>query len=100
MLLGLLCSLSLGVLKGYTLFGMTLFDLFDYVTAKIMLPLGGLFIALFTGWYLDKKIVWEEITNRGTLKVPVYRALFFILKYISPIVVALIFVNELGLLRL
>lgn len=39
--LGVLCSLSLGVGKSYTIFGLNLFDLFDFVTAKIMLPLGG-----------------------------------------------------------
>lgn len=65
--LGVFCSLSLGPGKEYTLFGLTLFDLFDFVTAKIMLPLGGMFIAIFTGWYLDKRIVWEEISNNGTL---------------------------------
>ncbi len=96
--LGVFCSLSLGVLKEYTVGGLTIFDLFDFVTAKLMLPLGGLFIALFTGWYLDKKIVWEEITNNGTLKVPLYRLIVFILKYIAPITVSLIFINELGLL--
>ena len=39
--LGVLCSLSLGVGKELTVFGLTLFDLFDFLTAKIMLPLGG-----------------------------------------------------------
>ena len=98
--LGILCSLSLGVGKEYTLFGLTLFDLFDFVTAKIMLPLGGLFIALFTGWYLDKKIVREEVSNKGTLKMPFYKLLIFILKFIAPIAIALIFIKELGFLKL
>lgn len=97
--LGILCSLSLGVTKNITLFGMGMFDLFDYVTAKIMLPLGGLCISIFTGWYLDKKIVWSEITNNGTLKVPVYKLIIFILKFIAPIAIACIFINELGLLK-
>lgn len=97
--LGIVCSLSLGIGKEYTLFGMTLFDLFDFVTAKIMLPAGGLFISLFAGWYLDKKILWEEISNRGTLKVSVYRILVFILKFVSPVAIAGIFINELGLLK-
>ena len=69
-LLGILCSLSLGVTKDFTIFGLGMFDLFDFVTAKLMLPLGGLLISIFTGWYLDKKLVWSEITNNGTLKVP------------------------------
>lgn len=97
---GILCSLSLGATKGFTVFGLGTFDLFDYVTAKIMLPLGGFFISLFTGWYLDRKIVWSEITNDGTLKVPTYRLIIFILKYIAPIAIAFIFINELGLLKL
>ena len=96
--LGVFCSLSLGVGKEYTLFGMTMFDLFDYVTAKIMLPVGGFFISIFTGWYLDKKIVWEEISNNGTLKTGIYKLLIFILKYVAPIAIACIFIHELGLL--
>lgn len=72
-LLGILCSLSLGVTKEFTIFGLGMFDLFDFVTAKLMLPLGGLLISIFTGWYLDKKLVWSEITNNGTLKVPTYK---------------------------
>ncbi len=97
-ILGVFCSLSLGIGKEYTLFGMTLFDLFDYVTAKLMLPIGGFLIAIFTGWYLDKKIVWEEITNQGKLKPIVFKTLVFLLKYFSPIAILLIFIHELGLL--
>ena len=43
-LLGILCSLSLGVTKEFTIFGLGMFDLFDFVTAKLMLPLSGLLI--------------------------------------------------------
>lgn len=100
MLLGILCSLSLGVGKGYTIFGMGMFDLFDYATAKIMLPLGGLCVSLFIGWYLDKKIVWEEVSNDGAIKAPFYKALVFVLKFIAPIAITIIFVKELGLLSL
>lgn len=97
--LGVLCSLSLGVGKELTVFGLTLFDLFDFLTAKIMLPLGGFFIAIFTGWYLDKRIVWEEVSNNDTLPKVVYRIWLFLLKYIAPIGIGFIFINELGLLK-
>ena len=97
---GVFCSLSLGVTKEFTVFGLGMFDLFDFVTAKLMLPLGGLCISLFTGWYLDKKVVWSEITNNGTLRIPVYRLIVFILKYIAPIAITLIFINELGFIKL
>ena len=98
--LGVCCSLSLGVGSGYTLCGMTLFDIFDFVTAKIMLPLGGFFIALFIGWYVDYRQVEEEISNYGTLKVHTVRILLFALRYVAPIAIAIIFINELGILRL
>ena len=98
-LLGILWSLSLGVTKEFTIFGLGMFDLFDFVTAKLMLPLGGLLISIFTGWYLDKKLVWSEITNNGTLKVPTYKLIIFILKYVAPIAISVIFINELGLLK-
>lgn len=98
-LLGILCSPSLGVTKDFTIFGLGMFDLFDFVTAKLMLPLGGLLISIFTGWYLDKKLVWSEITNNGTLKVPIYKLIIFILKYVAPIAISVIFINELGLLK-
>ena len=97
---GLFCALSFGPLDGLKLFDMTLFDLFDYVSSNIFLPVGGMFIALFVGWYLDKKIVRDEITNKGTLRVPYLRLLVFILRYVAPIAIGIILINQLGLLKL
>ena len=98
-ILGILSSLSLGIGKELTLFGMTLFDFFDYLTAKIMLPLGGFFIAIFTGWFMNRRIVWKEVSNNGTLKVWIYRSWLFLLKFVAPIGIAFIFINELGFLK-
>ena len=97
-LIGVLCSLSLGIGKHLTLFGLTLFDLFDFVTAKLMLPVSGFFVALFVGWKLDRRTVWEEISNRGTVNPLLYRIIVFILRYIAPLLIAAILVNELGLI--
>lgn len=93
--LGILCSLSFGVLKEVTLFDMNLFDLFDYVSAKFLMPLSGMLIAVFTGWYLDRKIVRDEVTNYGMLRMPVFNLYIFLLKYFAPIAIIVIFVNEL-----
>lgn len=95
MVLGILCALSFGVLKEFTIFGMTLFDLFDYVTAKFLMPLAGMLIAVFTGWYLDRRIVRQEVTNYGSLHVPVFRFYVFLLKYFAPVAIAVIFIHEL-----
>ncbi len=98
--IGVFCSLSFGPLNGVRLFDMTLFDLFDYVSSNIFLPVGGMLIALFTGWYLDKKFVRQEITNHGTLRAPYFTALHLVLRYVAPIAIALILLNQLGVLKL
>jgi NSS family neurotransmitter:Na+ symporter len=93
---GIFCSLSFGPLDGVKIFGMSIFDLFDYVSSNIFLPVGGMFISLFTGWYLDKKFVRQEITNGGEIKVPYFRLFIFILRYVAPVAIALILLNQLG----
>lgn len=98
LLIGIVSSLALGDWSSYTIAGMNLFDALDFLTAKIMLPLGGMFAAIFVGWAIDRRIVRDEVTNYGTLKATFYPVYIFILKFIAPIGIALIFMNELGLL--
>jgi NSS family neurotransmitter:Na+ symporter len=92
---GILSSLSLGVWKT-TFFGLGLFDLFDFVTAKLMLPLGGLLISLFVGWYLKRSLAYDELSNYGQLKTPYFPVYLFILRYVAPVAISLIFIRELG----
>lgn len=95
---GTLCALSFGVLADFTIFGKTLFDLFDYVSSNILLPVGGVFFAWFVGWHIDKKFVDNQLTNYGTLKVSVWRnPLMFCIRYLSPIAIIVIFLYGLGL---
>ena len=63
---GAVCSLSLGNWDWAQLFGMPLFAFLDWFTANLCLPLGGFFTCLFVGWYVDRKIVHDEITDWGT----------------------------------
>lgn len=93
--LGVFCSLSFGILSDTTWMGMTVFDLFDFVTAKLIMPLGGMLICIFTGWYLDRRLVQAEVTNRGRLRLPFFGIYIFILRYVAPLAIGVIFVNEL-----
>lgn len=93
---GTLCALSFGVMSDFTLFGMTLFDLFDYVSSNILLPLGGIFFSLFVGWYLDRSVVADELSNHGKLKVTVGRPLIFCLRYVAPLAIVVVFLYGLG----
>ena len=52
--LGVLCSLSMGVLSPFTLFGLNIFDLIDWISTNMLLPIGGLLIALFIGWFFRR----------------------------------------------
>jgi NSS family neurotransmitter:Na+ symporter len=70
------------------------FNLLDYATAKIMLPLGGLFISIFIGWYLDKNVLRAQISNDGLLNISVrfLKGYVFILRYVAPLAIGAIFV--------
>lgn len=95
-LLGIACLLSLNQWSGYTLFGKGVLDLFDYVTANILLPLGGILIAVFAGWVLPRRVTQDEL---GMGDGAGYRIWRFLVRYVSPVAVALVLLNALGLLR-
>jgi len=96
--LACISSLSFGIIKNATISGLTFFDLLDYITAKIMLPFGGMLICIFVGWRVDKKILKAELTNRGTVPFYFFTVYCFLIRYIAPVAIGLIFLNELGLL--
>jgi len=73
----------------YLLPGMTFFDSMDYVSNNIMLPLGGMLIALFTGWFLSQGIVAQQLQISGG-KLIMFRVL---VRFVAPIGVGLVFIN-------
>lgn len=96
--IGVFCSLSLGAVDWLTIGGMTLFDIFDYFTGQIFLPLVGFFSCIFIGWYVPKQIVKDEFTNWGTLRSTLFGLFLFCVRYLCPAGILLIFLNQLGLL--
>lgn len=94
-LLGIACSLSFGIWSGYTVWGMTFFELFDFLTAKLLMPLGGMLICIFAGWVIDQQLLRNQLTNWGSLQVRSLRALVFLTRWVAPLGVGMIFVNEL-----
>ncbi len=93
--LGVLCVWSFGPMADFKILGLTVFELFDFVSSKIILPLGGIIICLFVGWYLDRKLVLAELTNAGRVRFPLFRVYLFLVRYVVPVAIAAIFVNEL-----
>ena len=71
------------------------FDLFDMITADMLMPLGGLFTAIFAGWYFLRKDFRNEISNHGTLRAPLFGVLVFLLKWVCPILIGTTFLYNL-----
>ena len=81
----------LGVISSYST---GFFNILDVSTAKYMLPAGGLFISIFVGWYLNKRIVAAELTNEGELKFGIgfLKVYVFLLRYVAPTAILAIFI--------
>ena len=95
--IGMLSSMSCGACN-LRLLGMSLMDFFDCITAQYMMPIGALLTSLYIGWGARTAVVNREFTNCGT----VYRRLFpvylFIVRFICPILIAIVFLNQLGVI--
>ena len=97
LILGTFCSWSFGDWSEVKVFGLNFFDLFDFLVAKLIMPIGGMLMCIFLGWVVDEKVLRAEMTNHGTIKSPLYPTYRFIIRYVAPLCIFLIFANELGL---
>ena len=91
--IGIFCTLSFGPLKNATLFGRTIFDLFDLITASYLMPIGALVMTIFLGWFIPKVDVKDEITNGSALKGKLFEVYYFILRFVAPIALLIIIVS-------
>ena len=93
-LIGAFCSLSLGAVDWLQIGDKTLFDVFDFVTGQIFLPVGGFLTCIFLGWFIPKKIVKEEFTNWGTLRGRFFGVYLFLVRYVCPLAILGIFLHQ------
>ncbi|MBS4014607.1 MAG: sodium-dependent transporter [Bacteroidetes bacterium] len=97
-IVGVFCTLSFGALKNVEIFNKTIFDSLDFTASNILLPLGGLFIVVFTGWFLGLKNVKDELTNGGIIKVRLFIVFVFIIRFIAPVAIVIVFLNSIGVI--
>lgn len=88
------CSMSVGPWSGYTIFGMSLFDFLDYVTTNLMLPIGGILLCVYMGWVAPRSFFLSQLSNGGKLHAVAFGAIHFIVKWIAPILIAVILVGQ------
>lgn len=88
--LSTLCSLSQGVLSDFKIAGMNLFDFLDTVATNYMLPIVAILTCIYLGWFAPKQFFRKELSNHGTLSGTFIPAIMFIVKYIAPVLIAVI----------
>ena len=87
--LGVFSALSFNLMSEFKIFGMNFFDFTDFLTNQIMLPLGGIFIAIFVGWVMKKQDVLDELQiEEGIL----FKIWFFIIRFVAPVMVGMVLI--------
>ncbi len=94
-LVGVFASLSLKDTSALRVGGKSFFDFLDFLSANIFLPVGALLIVIFVGWIMGKSKFFDEITNEGRLKLSIKTLIYFIIKFLAPLAIAVIFITGL-----
>lgn len=93
-----LSAMSFGPLADFTIAGKTIFDLLDYVTSNICLPVGGFAISIYVGWIIPRKFVKDQLTDNSSYRFRYMPLLMAALRYLCPAAILLIFLNSIGLI--
>jgi len=95
-LLGVPATLSQSLTAELKIFGMNPFDLFDFLSSNVLLPLGGILICLFVGWVYGLPELEKQLSNNGTLRnKPLIRIVFFLIRYVTPLSIAAVLLHGL-----
>jgi len=97
--IGILCVFSFSIMSDFKLFGFTVFQLLDFTSANVLLPLGGLFIVIFVAWFFGRERIKSELSNEGEFKAGYIPLYLFIIKFIAPLAIAFIFLQGVGLIN-
>ena len=74
---------------------MTFFENLDYLTSNIMLPIGGLLVAIFLGWRVGKQLPLAQLKTTDTSLL--FQAWYFIIRFVAPVAIVLILLSSIGL---
>ncbi len=98
-LIGSTAALSGSLLADVKLLGLTFFDLYDYVTSNVLLPVGGFFLCLFIGWFWGHAELKQALSNNGALdNGRTIQAFHAVVKVVTPVLVFLVLLNGLKLI--
>ncbi|MBQ8269619.1 MAG: sodium-dependent transporter [Bacteroidaceae bacterium] len=80
---------------GIKVAGATLVDVFDYLTANILMPIGAMFTCIFVSWFMKRSFMKEELSNCGAIKSRIVPVIVFMLRYVTPLIILYIFFSNL-----
>lgn len=96
-LLGVFSLLSFNHWSGIKVFGRNFFEMSEFLSTSVMLPLGGLLIVIFAGWRMSQKHVLDELDFVEQSQA-ISKAIFFgLIKFVAPFGVAAVLVSSSGL---
>ena len=87
-------SIVLSSVTFFSLFGIDFFNMFDYITANILMPLGGMFTCIMVVWFMKKGFMKDELTNYGKCNRWFAPVVIFMLRYITPLLILYIFIKN------
>ncbi|MCD8212851.1 MAG: sodium-dependent transporter, partial [Campylobacter sp.] len=92
-ILGILCTLSnvLEFKEALTFFGKGFFDCLDYLSSNIMLPLGGILIAIFVGYFMKFSLLKELFMPY--MGNSIFKIWYFLLRYVAPVCVLVVLIK-------
>ncbi|MDO4496602.1 MAG: sodium-dependent transporter [Bacteroidales bacterium] len=98
--LGILCALSFcpEFSAALSIGGMSVFDIFDGLTANFLMPFSGMLMAIFVGWVLNRKVMTDTLTNQGNDSGWFIPLFYFLVRWFAPVCILLIFLSGLGIL--
>lgn len=97
-ILGIIALLSMSKSYGaeLTFFGKNIFDLMDFITSSIMMPVGAIIICVFLGYFVDKEILKEKFTKHTSETI--FNIWYILIRFIVPIAIIILFLNKLGVI--
>ena len=75
------------------------FDFLDMLSSNYLMTIGGLLIVIFAGWHISEKRLRKVFTTNGMYNNRIFPVFRFVIRYVSPIAVAIIFLSKIGLIK-